>query len=241
MSTRFDALAQLYEESFELPWRRDLESYTVLGLLGDLAGASVLDLGCGSGDYCRALRRAGAGRVVGYDTSEGMIEHASRRESREALGIEYTTTPPPAGSFDVVLGVYVLPYAEDYRALTELCALAGRALRDGGRFVTLPVNPDFDPRPDYYARYGFRLYDAEPRSDASRVTLELVFSAYHEVVTARHWSRPTLVKALTEAGFTGIDWPGYRVSPDGRGTHGPDFWSPYLHRPHAALITAVSS
>ncbi|TYB69326.1 methyltransferase domain-containing protein [Nonomuraea sp. PA05] len=98
MSTRFDALAQLYEDMFDLPWRRDLESSTVLGLLGDLTGKAVLDLGCGTGHYCRLLERAGAGRVVGYDTFEGMIVRTSRRESQEALGVEYTHLAPGPAS-----------------------------------------------------------------------------------------------------------------------------------------------
>ncbi|HEX6342123.1 class I SAM-dependent methyltransferase [Umezawaea sp.] len=237
MSSRFDTLARVYEEMFALPWRRHLESYTVLELLGDLSGKAVADLGCGAGDYCRLLKRAGAARVVGHDTSAGMIAHAAAREAREGLGVEYTTTPPRAGAFDVVLGVYVLPYAEDYRALARLCAVAGDALRDGGRFVTLPVNPDYDGAPDHYARYGFRLHEAEPRADASKVVLELAFGAHRDTITARWWSRRTLHRALAEAGFTDVAWPGFRVSPDGVREHGTEFWSAYLDRPHAAIVT----
>ncbi|QFZ19708.1 class I SAM-dependent methyltransferase [Saccharothrix syringae] len=235
--TRFDGLARVYEEMFELPWRRYLESHTVLGLLGDLTGKAVLDLGCGAGDYCRLLKRAGAARVVGHDTSAGMIAHAAAREAREALGVEYAVEPPPANAFDIVLGVYVLPYAEDYRSLVRLCGVACTALRAGGRFVTLPVNPDYDHRPDYYARYGFRLHDAETRGDASKVTLDLEFGAHRETITARCWTRRTLHRALTEAGFTDLAWPGFQVSPDGVRAHGAGFWSAYLRRPHAAIVT----
>jgi 2-polyprenyl-3-methyl-5-hydroxy-6-metoxy-1,4-benzoquinol methylase len=63
--SQFDELAMLYEDMALLPWRRDLEIPTVLGLLGDLSGHSVLDLGCGSGLYCRELAQHGARRVVG--------------------------------------------------------------------------------------------------------------------------------------------------------------------------------
>ncbi|KWT59753.1 hypothetical protein ADL21_21615 [Streptomyces albus subsp. albus] len=237
MRSQFDALARLYEDMAELPWRRDLESYSVRELLGDLTGRSVLDIGCGTGQYCRMLRRAGAGRVVGYDISAGMIAHAADRESWEPLGVRYTTEPPADGTFDIALGVYVLPYATTYGELVELCAVAARALVPGGLFVALPVNPDYDGRPAYYERYGIRLHEDEPRADASRITLELCFDAYEATVEARHWTRRALQQALLDAGFTGIDWHPFRVSPAALRSYGTDFWSPYLRCPHAALIS----
>jgi len=51
------------------------------------AGATVVDLGCGSGlDSLMAARRVGAkGRVVGIDFSEPMLDRAKR--SRQELGL----------------------------------------------------------------------------------------------------------------------------------------------------------
>ncbi|MFD7665951.1 class I SAM-dependent methyltransferase [Streptomyces sp. NPDC059788] len=237
MSSQFDALGRMYEEMAELPWRRDLESYTVLEVLGGQAGRSVLDIGCGTGQYCRALRRAGAGRVVGYDISAGMIAHAAEREAGEPLGIQYTTEPPSDGDFDVALGVYVLPYATTYPELVDLCSVAARALAPGGLFVTLPVNPDYAGDPAYYEPYGLRLHEDEPRADASRITLELCFGPYEATISARYWSRCALQSALVDAGFTDVAWHAFRVSPDGLRAHGPAFWSAYLRCPHASLIT----
>ncbi|MFT7836592.1 methyltransferase domain-containing protein [Saccharothrix sp. BKS2] len=237
MSSQFDPLARAYEESFDLPWRRHLEAHTVLELLGDLPGRSVLDIGCGTGHYCRSIKRAGAARVVGYDISEGMLTHARAREETEGLGVEYTSAPPPRGAFDLALGVYVLPYAEDYPSLVRLCSIAADALRDGGRFVTLPLNPDYSHDADYYGRYGIRVYDDEVRADGSKITLQLAFGPHDQVITARHWTGATLERALTEAGFTDIEWPGYGVSPEGVREHGEEFWSAYLSLPHASVIT----
>jgi ubiquinone/menaquinone biosynthesis C-methylase UbiE len=59
-----------------------------LGVLGGLAGLSVIDLGCGSGTSSRWLRRAG-GNVVGVDGSAAMVERARAWEQRRPLGIEY--------------------------------------------------------------------------------------------------------------------------------------------------------
>lgn len=239
MTGQFDGYARMYEDMFRLPVRSFVERFSVLSLLGELPGLSVLDIGCGTGVYSRELKGHGAARVTGYDVSAGMIEHARQIEDRERLGIEYVTEPPGADDpkYDLALGVYVLPYAEDYDALVELCAVAAAPLRAGGLFVTLPVNPDYDGRRDYYAQYGFRVYDAEARADGSRVTLELDFGPYHETITARRWARDTLESALADAGFEDVRWPSHQVSPEGMTTHGADFWTPYLRCPHASLIT----
>jgi SAM-dependent methyltransferase len=239
VSEQFDGYARMYEDMFRLPVRSFLERFSVLSLLGELNGRSVLDIGCGTGVYSRELRRRGAARVTGYDVSAGMLDHARRIEDDEPLGIEYTTEPPgpESAKYDLALGVYVLPYAESYDALVELCALAAAGLRAGGLFVTLPVNPDYDGRRDYYAKYGFRVYDDEARADGSRVTLELDFGPYHEVITARRWARETLERALADAGFEEVSWPPYQVSPEGIEAHGREFWSAYLRCPHATIIT----
>jgi len=229
----------MYEDMFRLPLRSFLERFSVLSQLGELSGRSVLDIGCGTGVYSRELMRRGAAKVTGYDVSAGMIDHARRIEDDEPLGIEYVTRPPGGEGvkYDLALGVYVLPYAESYDALVEVCAQAATALRDGGRFVTLPVNPDYDGRRDYYAQYGFRVYDDEARADGSRVTLDLRFGPYHETITARRWTRETLESALADAGFDEVRWPSHEVSPEGIEAHGREFWSAYLRCPHAALIT----
>ncbi|SDT83163.1 Ubiquinone/menaquinone biosynthesis C-methylase UbiE [Streptomyces sp. TLI_053] len=241
MSSQFDGLAQMYEDMFALPWRKDLESHSVLAALGRVRGERVLDIGCGTGLYSRLLKAQGADLVMGQDVSEGMLSYARAQEPADRRGIEYVRTLPSAleGTFDAALGVYVLPYAEQYAELVELCGLAARALKPGGRFVTLPVNPDYDGGREYYRRYGLRLFDAEPRFDASKVTLELEFGPYQETITARYWSRRALERALTEVGFTDIGWPPFRVSDQGMREHGASFWEPYLRSPHASLITCV--
>jgi SAM-dependent methyltransferase len=237
--SQFDELASLYEEMAELPWRKDLEIPTVLGLLGDLTGAAVLDIGCGSGLYTRRMRSRGARRVVGIDESEGMVAYAKAREQQERLGIEYLVGPLPAserGAFDLVLGVYVLPYASTLGELHALCTLAHEALRPGGRLVTLPVHPDYVNDSDYYARYGFRLYSEHPRQDAAPMTLTLRFGRHDVTVIARYWTRSTLENVLRTAGFRDVDWRGYTMDPAVATERGADFWRNYLTAPHAAIL-----
>jgi SAM-dependent methyltransferase len=240
MSTsQFDELARLYEDLSAQPWRRHLEIPSVLAAAGDLTGLAVLDLGCGSGVYTRLLRDGGARRVVGIDESAGMIAYAAAREREERRGIEYVAGALPAaehGAFDLVLGVYVLPYANTAAELRSLCAQAAAALRPGGRFVTLPVHPDYSTDPGHYARYGFRVYSDRPREDAEPLTLELRFGDHDATVTARFWTPETLVATLHDVGFTSVTEHGYSVTAEGMAEQGEEFWHNYLTRPHAMIL-----
>jgi SAM-dependent methyltransferase len=55
----------------------------LLALLGDVAGKTVLDLGCGEGGYARELARRGAA-VTGVDGSARLIQVARERASPSA-------------------------------------------------------------------------------------------------------------------------------------------------------------
>jgi len=50
-----------------------------LSYMSPASGASVLDVGCGSGIYASALLERGAARVVGVDVSASMLEIARTR------------------------------------------------------------------------------------------------------------------------------------------------------------------
>ncbi|MEU8540522.1 bifunctional class I SAM-dependent methyltransferase/GNAT family N-acetyltransferase [Streptomyces sp. NPDC048717] len=107
MTSRFDPLPDLYDDFTATPFRRFLETPSVLDVVGDLRGAAVLDLGCGSGAYTRLVRRNGAARATGLDVSPGMIGHARARETAAPLGIDYILggelPDELAGTFDLVL------------------------------------------------------------------------------------------------------------------------------------------
>src|SRR5688572_20174048 len=89
MDTDYDRIAEQYKRAKLQPWRTHIERYTLLRLLGDVRGKSVIDLACGEGYYTRELRRQGAARALGVDLSHGMIALAVAEEAQEPLGIEY--------------------------------------------------------------------------------------------------------------------------------------------------------
>ncbi|EPX56861.1 hypothetical protein D187_007296 [Cystobacter fuscus DSM 2262] len=149
----------------------------MLQRLGSVEQMDVLDFGCGSGLYSRLLKERGARRVVGYDEAEGMLRYASRREEKERRGIEYTSRLADRleGQFDVVLGVYVLPYASTREGLHAMCASMSRLLRPGGRLLTLPIHPAYEGDPEYYRPYGLRLVSDRPHEEGGAVQLELSY------------------------------------------------------------------
>ncbi|MFJ9553926.1 class I SAM-dependent methyltransferase [Nocardiopsis sp. NPDC101807] len=234
---QFDALGTIYDDFAQTPFRRYLELPSVAGALGEVSGLCVLDLGCGTGLHSRTLARAGAARVVGTDVSPGMLEHARVAERHHPLGVDYVEAPLPdafTGLFDLVLSVYVMPYAADRAELDALCAQAYAALKPGGRLVALPANPGLSTSPGYYSPYGFSLTFEAPLADASRIVLHMG----SETISARFWTRHTLDTALAGAGFGSVRAVPHRVSPEGEEALGADFWRPYLEQPHALILEA---
>jgi toxoflavin synthase len=108
--TDYEAIAQAYRETKRLPIKRYSEGFTLFQVLGSVRGLAVLDVACGDGDYTRAMRRQGAARIMGVDSSPTMITHATREEEALSLGIEYVVGEaeimPILGAFDLVTTAY---------------------------------------------------------------------------------------------------------------------------------------
>jgi 2-polyprenyl-6-hydroxyphenyl methylase / 3-demethylubiquinone-9 3-methyltransferase len=108
-----------------------------------LAGARVLDVGCGGGLLCEALARAGA-RVSGIDLAPGMIEVARLHASDQGLEIDYRVASAQslieaaaAAGFDVVTSMEMLEHVPDPR--TMILTLA-QLVRPGGHIFLSTLN-----------------------------------------------------------------------------------------------------
>jgi SAM-dependent methyltransferase len=93
-------------------------------------GTSLLDLGCGSGEFC-ALAAARGSSVSGIDVADGLVEIARQKLPEADLRVGAVERLPwPDDRFDVVTAFNVLQFAADFlAALTE----ARRVTRPGGR------------------------------------------------------------------------------------------------------------
>ena len=85
----------------------------------------ALDAGCGTGRFARLLQSRSF-KVVGIDTSEGMLlEARERNPGMECLQADLLHLPFPEGSFAVALTVWVLNHLESYlEAIQELARVA---------------------------------------------------------------------------------------------------------------------
>jgi len=114
----------------------ELEHATMLTLLPDVRGLTVLDAGCGSGRYLRELGDRGA-RVIGADVSSAMLERA-REATRRITRADVRSLPFAGMTIDlVVCGLALGDIAELELALAEIA----RVLRPGGRVVYSVVHP----------------------------------------------------------------------------------------------------
>ena len=85
---QYDAIAEAYQDSKQLPFRKYIEAYSLFRILGNIRGATVLDLACGDGFYTRKIKQAGALEVTGVDLSAEMIRWGRRRRTRPSLGVQ---------------------------------------------------------------------------------------------------------------------------------------------------------
>jgi 2-polyprenyl-6-hydroxyphenyl methylase / 3-demethylubiquinone-9 3-methyltransferase len=107
-----------------------------------LAGARVLDVGCGGGLLCEALSRAGA-QVTGIDLAPGMIEVARLHAAEQGLDITYDVISAEelaranSGQFDVVTCMEMLEHIpEPERMVGTLSTL----VRPGGSIFVSTIN-----------------------------------------------------------------------------------------------------
>lgn len=113
------------------------------GLLGELAGRRVLEVGCGSAPCARWLagRRA---RVVGLDISAGMLRHAVRAARETGIAVPLVQAdagrlPFADASFDLACSAFgAVPFVADSAAVMREVA---RVLRPGGRWVFAVTHP----------------------------------------------------------------------------------------------------
>jgi SAM-dependent methyltransferase len=253
MASQFDASADAYEASAGMPVWMWMEEPSIRAVCGDVKGASVIDMGCGTGTYTRRLARWGASHTLGVDESEGMLARARELEADNPLGVAYGVQDlarsehiePPLksvlGKIDLALAVYVLCYAETEDELTQMCRLARMSLRPGGRFVAATMDPDYADEaelPGWYAGYQFSVAARSwPVSEGSKVRLK-VSSTPPIAVDAVWWSRETYERVLRQTGFAEISWHAYHVSEEGIARQGEHFWANYTGRPHAVIIEA---
>jgi SAM-dependent methyltransferase len=136
----FSAQASDYQcrsTRFPWSWTRRREADAVRSLLGDVAGADVLELGAGAGFYTRELMRCGARHVWAVDISAAMLARLPTGPVTAVPGDAVTVRLDRL--FPVLLCAGMLEFVPDPLAVL---ANAARHAEVGARFVVLVPRPN---------------------------------------------------------------------------------------------------
>ena len=112
----------------------NLQAWAREGLLGDLHGSRVLDIGCGNGRNTHWFAAQGAS-VVGVDVSEKLLEHVSETLPASATlrHLDILRDPLPERPFDLVYDSGCFHHVPPHRRATYLRRVLP-LIRHGGRF-----------------------------------------------------------------------------------------------------------
>ena len=160
----------------------------VMELLEPAPGERILDIGCGSGAFCRQIAPlvAPGGSVVGIDNATAAVDVALRLSALEDRSLLTFTEadghdlPFADASFDAAVCVSVLGFCQNPG---KVLAEARRVLRRGGRFVV--VNSDEDTR----------VYNGRDRELGRRIARAIADRSLDP------WLGRHLAPMLTTAGF----------------------------------------
>ena len=140
---------------------------------GMAEGKRVLDMGCGAGYGSALLHEAGAGYVLGVDSSQEAVEYARGRYGRD--GVEFAVAEAArfeAGAkFDVAVAFEVIEHTRDHAGFVDA---ARRALKDGGALIISTPNKKENP-PGYSNPY----HEKEMDEQEFRALLERRFACVH--------------------------------------------------------------
>jgi len=138
VDTTYDGVAPLYDETFEDISVRADELRWLRSALADLRDPTLLDVGCGTGAFLRAIEDL-VEKAHGVDLSAGMIAHAQKRSTAGGK-LTFSTIDGPQlpfldDSFDVVTSVLSFRYLDWDPIVAELL----RVLKPGGRLLIIDM------------------------------------------------------------------------------------------------------
>jgi len=132
------AAEELIRTEIVYPWHR-----TVARLLPNLNGASVLEIGCGRGDFSLWLaKKYPLATITGIDFSDAAVDVALAKLSRHAFNLRFLVDDAeslnfPSAVFDHVISCECLEHIPHPEKMVREMA---RVLKPGGKFILTTEN-----------------------------------------------------------------------------------------------------
>lgn len=115
------------------------------GFIGDRRPGTLLDIGCGNGDFAAGMQMRGWS-VLGTDADPHAARTVSQKHGFQVDVGELNDLAYPDGAFDAVMAKHVLEHIRDPEKFAREC---WRILKPGGRLVLVTPN---------VASHGHRIY-----------------------------------------------------------------------------------
>jgi len=188
IAPRYELVNRVMTLGLDAGWRR-----RAVRELHLQAGERVVDLGCGTGDLCRTLARAGF-RAVGVDMAAGMLARANT--SAPLVRADALQLPLRDASVDGAISGFALRNVVDIAACF---AEAARVIRSGGRAVFLEVSEPPNP----LVRRAHALYFRRIVPMIGGLLSDRRAYQYLPASTAYLPAPEELLRLLSDAGFAG--------------------------------------
>jgi len=233
--------ARQYAKSKKLPFREAVEWHTIRKLLGEVAGLSVVDAGCGDGIYSRRLIDLGAESVIGIDGSQDFIDLAVNKGKGYLKKVQYGCSliqdSQGDGTNRLVVGSYILSYPRSLEEAIRYCQAIASHLKTGGRFVGFNNNPfqTFEGlEGGDYLKYGFL---KQMHGDREGSEVLYLLEGMSDIITNYYLSPETYQEAFKQAGFREFNWVPIELDPE---VQDKEFWKDFFAgQPPFIAMTAV--
>jgi len=237
LMNEYDSLAKSYKKSNIKPDKQYSILPTVLEMVGNCEGKTVIDIGCGAGFFTLPLAERGASLVCGIDNSAAQIELARKVSSHSRINyivgdafVQCCSKPA-----DIITAPFVMNYARTTPILRHFFKLIHRSLKEGGKVVFVVDLPNGKS----LKRFGATKTLLGPRTDETVMQIDL-FNEERKICTLKaiYYTPETIEILLREVGFKTICWNKPIVSEEGIKAMGTDFWNGYTDDPELGYFTA---
>lgn len=193
IAPRYDALNRIMSLGLDQRWRRRALDAIAVG-----PGDFVVDLACGTGDFCELVEARGA-RAVGVDFAREMLRQAQTRGLRfPKVQSDGEWLPFGTASVDVVTCGFAL---RNFVSLEGVLGEIARIVRPGGRIALVDVDrPAFGPLRSAHSLYFDRIVPFVGGLLSDR-------SAYHYLPKSTAYLPPpdAIRRMLSGAGFLELE------------------------------------